>query len=81
VSVNRVIFVVCTINVQHSSFYSGLCNKRGWGYGFFISECVRGEICNDMRIWKWPYEWCDIFIPIFIGEGNNRDIIRVIRRT
>jgi hypothetical protein len=36
VSVNRVIFVVYTINVQRGSFYSGLCNKRGWGYGFVI---------------------------------------------
>jgi hypothetical protein len=70
--------VVYTIIVQRSSFYSGLYNKRGRGYRFFISKCVRGEICNDMCVWKWSYEWCDIFVPIFIGEGNNRDIIRVI---
>ena len=54
VSVNGIIFVVYTINVQLNSFHLGLCNRMGWGYRFFINECVRRELCNDMCIWERP---------------------------
>jgi hypothetical protein len=51
----------------------------GWDCRFFIKECVRGKIGNDMCVWEWSNQRRCIFVPFIIGEGDDRDIIGVSR--
>ena len=52
-----------------------------WDGGFFICDRIREEIGNDMCIWEWSDQGCDIVIPFVIGKCDDRDVIWVSGRS
>jgi hypothetical protein len=59
----------------------GSCVKVGWNCGFFVGDRIRGEMGNDMDVWEWSNQRCNIIIPFVIGKCDYRDIIWVSGRS
>ena len=49
---NRRVLVVYTVSMQSCSFCTRFYIEIGWDCGFFIGERIRGEVGNDMCVWK-----------------------------